>query len=42
MLTAKVVKPGERDFLFQEFRVQLKKKDNDWRVLRMEPVKVLH
>jgi hypothetical protein len=42
MLTAKVSRPGEKEFFFQEFRAKLKKKDGNWRIARMEPVKVFH
>jgi len=42
MLTTKVTKTGERDFLFQEFEVKLLKHEGDWRIAQMTPMKVLH
>jgi hypothetical protein len=42
MLTAKVTHAGDKDFFFQQFRTQLKKKDGNWRIARMDPVKVFH
>ena len=40
-LTAKATQPGQKDFLFQEFKLQLKKKEGDWRIAHAESVKVL-
>jgi hypothetical protein len=41
-LNVKAQIPGERDAFLQQFRVQLKKSDNGWRIARMDPVKVFH
>lgn len=40
-LTARVSQAGERDFFVQEFRLQLRKQDDQWRIHRAELVRVL-
>ncbi len=40
-VTARATQPGERDFFVQEFRIQLRKQSEDWRITRVESVRVL-
>jgi ketosteroid isomerase-like protein len=40
-LTAKATRTGEKDFFFQELKLQLRQEDGQWRVSRVETVRVL-
>ena len=40
-LTVRATKPGESDFIVQEFSFRLKKHDGDWRIAKAESVKAL-
>ncbi len=41
LLTAKATVTGEKDFSVQEFKIQLKQEDRQWRVTRVETVPAL-
>ncbi len=40
-VTARATQPGDRDFFVQEFRIRLRKQSEDWRITRVESVRVL-
>jgi hypothetical protein len=41
-LTAKIISPGERDFVPQELKFSMKESDGQWLITRVETVRVLN
>jgi hypothetical protein len=40
-LTTRVTQPGQRDFFVQEMKFQLRRQEQDWRIIRIETVRTL-